>query len=135
MSDPAGGSDLDLDLLASSLHADTGDVRILLKALVAKLADALGPRLVVERKGGRIRKSDDIERLVVTLGDDQLEAKVEAGACVCSVANSSGGIRIRSARVTMDEWLRQLLSALRDEARTSQATRQALESMVIGGET
>ncbi len=135
MSDPGGADPLDLDLLASSLHADTGDVRILLKALVTKLADALGPRLVVERKGGRFRKSDEIDRFVITLGEDQLEAKDEAGSLVCSVAHSSGGIRIRSAKVTMDEWLRQLLTALRDEARTSDATRQALESMVIGGET
>jgi hypothetical protein len=35
----------------------------------------------------------------------------------------------------MDEWLRRLLGALRDEAATSEATRLALESIVIGDGT
>ncbi len=39
----------DLDLLAGSLRADSGDVRILLRVLVEKLSDALGSRLTVER--------------------------------------------------------------------------------------
>lgn len=128
MDDPG----LDLDLLASSLQAEGGDVRILLKALVSRLAGALGNRLTVERKSGRLRRSDDVRRLVITLGDDQLIAEVDGDRLECTVARSSGGIRIRSAKVSTDEWLRRLLGALREEAATSQATRQALESIVIG---
>lgn len=123
---------LDLDLLASSLQADDGDVRVLLRALVTRLAGALGERLEVER-AGRFRKSDEIRRVSVRLGDDQLDAVVDRGALECTISRSSGGIRIRSSRVTLDEWLRQLLGALRDEAATTQATRLALESLVIGG--
>jgi hypothetical protein len=33
----------------------------------------------------------------------------------------------------MQEWLRRLLGALRDEAATSESTRTALEAIVIGG--
>lgn len=124
--------DLDLDMLASSLRADDGDVRVLLKALVTRLAGALGDRLVVERSGGRFRKADEIRRVSIRLGDDQLDATIERGALECTISRSSGGIRIRSSRVTFDEWLMRLLGALRDEAVTTQATRQALESLVIG---
>lgn len=124
--------DLDLDLLASSLKADTGDVRILLRALVTRLAGALGDRLTVER-AGRFRKGEEIRRVSVRLGEDQLDASVDRGALECTVSRSVGGIRIRSSRVTIDEWLRRLLGALRDEAATTQATRQALESLVLGG--
>lgn len=125
---------LDIDLLASSLQADSGDVRVLLKALVTRLSGALGDRLKVERAGGRLRRSDEIRRVTVSLGDDTLDAAVNGADVDCTVARSSGGIRIRSTKVTMDEWLRRLLGALRDEAASSSATRQALESIVIGGE-
>jgi hypothetical protein len=124
--------DFDLDLAVSSLGADATDVRILLKALVTRLSGALGDRLEVERAGGLIRRSDEIRRLTVRLGDDELEAALDKGALVCTVSRSSGGIRIRSTRVSMDEWLHQLLGSLQAEASTSQATRQALESLVIG---
>lgn len=123
---------LDLDLLASSLQADGGDVRLLLKALVTRLAGALGDRLQVERAGGRLRRSDEIRRVSVQLGDDTLDAAVQGSTLECTVARSSGGIRIRSAKVSMDEWLRHLLGALREEAASSSATRLALESIVIG---
>ena len=128
----AGDDSLDLDLLASSLRADDGDVRVLLRALVTRLAGALGERLEIERTG-RFRKSDEIRRVSIRLGDDQLDAVVARGSLECTISRSSGGIRIRSSRVTLDEWLRRLLGALRDEAATTQATRLALESLVIGG--
>jgi hypothetical protein len=126
------GAELDLDLLASSLRADDGDVRVLLRALVTRLSGALGERLQVERTGGRLRRTDEIRRVSVRLGDEQLDASVERGGLECTISRSSGGIRIRSTRVTVDEWLLRLLTALRDEAATTQATRLALESLVIG---
>lgn len=131
--EPAPG-DLDLDLLASSLRADAGDVRALLRALVTRLAGALGERLEVER-AGRFRKGDEIRRVAIRLGDDQLDAVVERGSLECTVSRSVGGIRIRTSRVSIDEWLRRLLQALRDEAATTQATRLALESLLIGDGT
>jgi len=128
-------SSLDLDLLASSLSADAGDVRLLLKALVTRLSDALGDRLAVERAGGRLRRSPgEIRRVSVRLGDDQLDAALSGGILECTISRSSGGIRIRSTKVSTDEWLRQLLSSLSDEAATSQATRLALEALMIGGD-
>lgn len=128
---PEHDSTLDLDLLASSLHADDSDVRLLLRALVGRLAGALGDRLEIER-AGRFRRSEEIRRVSVQLGDEQLDASIDRGALVCTIARSSGGIRIRSTKVTVGEWIRRLLAVLRDEARTSQATRLALESIVIG---
>jgi hypothetical protein len=127
----AGDGDLDLDLLASSLHADDGDVRVLLRVLVTRLSGALGERLAVER-AGRFRRSEEIRQVSIRLGDDQFDATVDRGSLECTVSRSSGGIRIRSSRVGIDEWLLRLLGALRAEARTTEATRVALESLVIG---
>ncbi len=122
----------DLDLLAASLYADQSDVRILLKALVQRLSGALGSRLAVERSGGRFRRPGEIRQVTVTLGDDVLTAAAAHGDLECTVGRNSGGIRIRSTKVTVDVWLRQLLAALQDEAATSQSTRLALEAIVIG---
>jgi hypothetical protein len=122
----------DLDLLASSLRADGSDVRVLLRVLVDRLAGALGDRLRVERSGGLLRRGNDVRRLTVDLGDDQLEAVVEGGSVRCTVGRSSGGIRIRTTKVTMDEWLRQLLGSLKTEAATSEASRTALEALMLG---
>ncbi len=125
---------LDLDLLASSLRADTGDVRVLLRVLVERLSGALGSRLRVQRSGGGLlRRPEQVEGLTIDLGEDQLEATMADGQLQCLVSRRSGGIRIRSVRVSMDEWLRRLLGALKDEATTSEATRSALESLLIAG--
>ncbi len=134
MTGGAEGGDLDLDLLASSLHADDGDVRVLLRVLVTRLSEALGDRLAVER-AGRFRKSEEIRQVSIRLGDDQFDATVDRGSLECTVSRSSGGIRIRSSRVAIDEWLRRLLGSLRAEAQTTESTRVALESLVIGNGT
>jgi hypothetical protein len=126
---------MDLELAAASLRADGSDVRILVKALADQLAEALGSRLEVKRSGGRFRKSDDIRSIRITLGDDQFDAEVDGSTLRCTVGHSSGGIRIRSEKVGVDDWLARLLAVLNAEAAHSQAVRQALESMVIGGST
>jgi hypothetical protein len=123
----------DLELAAASLRADSSDVRILVKVLAERLADALGPRMTVQRAGGRFRKSDEIRSLRVVLDDDQFDAAVDGDALACTVAHSSGGIRIRSRKVEVDEWLAGLLAALEAEAAHSKSVREALEGIVIGG--
>jgi len=123
---------MDLELAAASLRADGSDVRILVKVLADQLADALGSRLVVTRARGLLRKSEDIRSLRITIGDDQFDADVDGTALSCAIGHSSGGIRIRSEKVGVDEWLARLLGVLKQEADHSQAVRQALEGMVIG---
>ena len=126
---------MDLELAAASLRADGTDVGILVKVLADQLADALGSRLEVKRAGGRFRKSDEIRSIRITMDDDQFDAEVDGTTLRCTIGHSSGGIRIRSEKVGVDEWLARLLAALKAEAAHSQAVRQALESMVIGGNT
>ena len=125
----------DLSMAVSQLASNNTDARILLKLLAAQLADALGDRLVVERAGGRFRKSDEIKSVRVSLGDDSLEADVQGPSVRCTIGHSSGGIRIRNEQVDMHTWLTRLLSTLQAEAATSEQTRVALENIVIGGQT
>lgn len=130
----AGSDDsMDLELAAASLRADASDVGVLMKVLADSLADALGPRLEVKRSGGRLRKSDGVRSLRITLDDDLFEAEVEGGSIRCTIGHSSGGIRIRSEKVDVDGWLTRLLASLEAEAADSLAVRRALETIVIGG--
>jgi len=123
----------DLDMAAATVQSNATDVRIMLKVLAGQLAEVLGPRLVVERAGGLLRKSGEVKALELTLGDDVLRAQVEGASVRCSVAHSSGGIRIRSESVDLDAWLKRLLAALQQEAAHSEGARRALERIVIGG--
>lgn len=125
----------DLEMAASSLRADGGDVRILVRALVEQLSDALGPRMIVQHSGGRFKKSSEIGSLHVVMGDDDFGAEINGDVLCCTVAHTSGGIRIRSEKVDVDAWLNRLLGELKMEAAHSQAVRQALEHIVIGGST
>jgi hypothetical protein len=124
---------MDLELAAASLRADGTDVRILVKVLVDQLADALGSRLEVRRSGGRFRKSDEIRSIRISIDDDQFEAEVDGDTLRCTIGHSSGGIRIRSEKVSVDAWIARLLGVLKAEAAHSESVRRALETIVIGG--
>jgi hypothetical protein len=128
-----GDDAFDLDMAAAMLQSNATDVRIMLKLLVTQLSDVLGDRLAVDRAGGLLRKSGDVKSLEVRLDDDVLRAEVHGASVRCSIAHSSGGIRIRSETVDLDAWLRKLLTVLRAEAAHSEVARQALERIVIGG--
>lgn len=67
------------------------------------------------------------------MGQDSYEAVTDGSSLRCSVGHFSGGIRIRSETVEMEEWLVRLLGALRSEAAHSESARRALENIVIGG--
>jgi hypothetical protein len=131
MSDTAG--EFDLDLATAALRADSGDVRILLKALSDQLSGALGDRLKLLRSGGRLRRSESIEGIEIALGNDVFSASLSGSSLACSIARLSGGIKIRSEQVGVDEWITRLVVALQEEAVHSQATRVALENIVIKG--
>ena len=134
--EPAGEpGGFDLELAVSSLASSGTDVRLMLRLLVDQLAPALGGRLVVDRGGGFLRRSEEIRAIQVALANDVLRAEVEGGTVRCTIGHSSGGIRIRSEQVDMGTWLTRLLTTLQSEAAHSEQTRQALENIVIGGQS
>jgi hypothetical protein len=129
---PDGDEAFDLDMAAASLQSNSADVRVMLKLLVQQLTDVLGKRLSVERSGGLLRRSGEIRAVEIAMGDDVLRADLDGTSVRCTVAHSSGGIRIRREDITMDEWLKRLLERLQREAQHSEGARTALENIVIG---
>lgn len=123
----------DLALAAASLRAESPDVHMLLRALCTGLADALGDRLHVQRTSGLLRRSDTITSVEIALANDQFEATIEGSALRCTIGHLSGGIRIRTESVDMDQWIMRLLAALQEEAAHNESARMALERIVLGG--
>jgi hypothetical protein len=131
--EPGESDAFDLDVAAATLRANNKDVGTMLSSLAEMLGDALGDRLVVERPRSLLGKPKPIQALQVKLGDDDLRAEVDGATVRCTIGHSSGGIRIRSAQVGMDEWVRRLLGGLEAEAGHSETARLALEHIVLGG--
>ena len=128
------GSDAyDLDMATATLLSDNSDVHLLLNVLAKQLAGACGDRLMIERKGGLLHRSEEIKSLQVTLSKEEFRVELHGAGVTCTVGHASGGIRIRNEQVEMAEWLRRLLANLQTEAAHSQNARQALENIVIGG--
>jgi hypothetical protein len=124
---------MDLELATNALLADTRDVRMLVTMLARTLVSTLGERVEVEREGGLFRKSDEVRSLRLTIGAKEYSAQVVKGAVDTAIGHNSAGIRIRSERVGMRDWLNRLLQDLREEAVTNQDSKMAIESIVMGG--
>ncbi|MHB8379882.1 MAG: hypothetical protein ACYDB2_08195 [Acidimicrobiales bacterium] len=124
----------DLSLAAAALRSNSADVRALLKALCGELSDTLGDRLRTQHAGGRRHKSEEISSVQINMANDQFEAIIDGADLRCTVGHVSGGIRIRSETIDIDQWITRLLQALKSEAEHSDAARQALENIVIGGQ-
>jgi hypothetical protein len=121
-----------LELVMASLRADASDATTFFAVLGEKLADALGDRVRLVRSGGRFRKGGAVERILVNLGDWELEAAQPKGASSprCTVRHSVRGVVLRSEEVEVDQWLAQLGRTLADEAERSAAARAALQALL-----
>jgi hypothetical protein len=129
----SGDDASELAMAAAAIRANAGDFRALIRALSIELADVLGDRLTTVR-AGRFRRAGDITALEVTLGTNCYVAELQRETVQCSLAHFSGGIKIRTEPLSTDVWLARLLGDLRTEAASSDATRIALERVVIGGD-
>ena len=124
------GDAFDLELATAALLSDTHDVRFLLQMLARQLSGSLGDRVRVERRGGLLkRRNGEVESVSLSVGDDVYTAS----EAECSIGHDSGGIRIRTERVGMEEWLSRLLGALQVEAGHNQSARMALENLLMRG--
>jgi hypothetical protein len=126
------GEPTDVDMLLAALRADGQDNASYFEVLAGKLADVFGPRLTVDRDGGLFRKPGRAKRISVDLGGDRYEAALDKGAIRCKVSHAVRGITLRSDEPAFPDWLSMLMTKVAEEARSSEATRRALESILLG---
>jgi hypothetical protein len=125
-------SDLDIDLLAASLRADTSDLGAFVEALAVKLEDAVPGGVRVERRRDGMFGPKLVRRIALDAGGRRLELRIDSGAVQTFSSRLSGGIVLKSEELTTDEWLRALGEVLAVQAQHSQSTRQALERLLNG---
>ena len=127
-SDPAG---VDLELLAASLRADSTDLSAFVESMAVKLEEAVPGRVRVDRRRAGMFGPKSVRGLSVDLGDRRLELRAERGGVQTRYARLSGGIVLKNEDVDTDAWLSMLSQALAAEASRSEATRKALERLLI----
>ncbi len=122
---------VDMDLLAASLRADSGDLSAFVESLAAKLEEAVPGRVRVDRRRSGMFGPKAVRAVAVDLGDRRLELRAEGGSVETRCARLSGGIVLKNEVLDTDEWLAVLGNALAAEARRSETTRRALERLLM----
>jgi hypothetical protein len=125
-------NDVDLDLLAASLRADSSDLGAFVEGLAAKLEEVLPGRVKVQRHRRGLMGPKEVRTILIEASDQRLELERGGGDSVevrrCRI---SGGIVLKREQLETDEWLRELGAAISAEAQRSEQTRQALERLLI----
>jgi hypothetical protein len=127
----AAGPDLDLDLLAASLRADSSDVGTFVESLAIKLEEAIPGHVRVDRRRTGLVGGKRVRSIALDVGERRLELELAGGALQTRASRLSGGIVLKREPVDPDAWLSQLGDALAEEAKRSEATRRALERLLI----
>ncbi len=123
---------IDLDLLAASLRADSGDVGTFVESLATKLEEALPGRVKVQRARRGLTGPKTVRAIALDAGGERLELlRGDGDAIETRRARTSGGIVLKTEAVDTDKWLAALGEALALEAQRNERTRQALERLLI----
>ncbi|WP_405587571.1 hypothetical protein [Streptomyces sp. NBC_01190] len=137
----AGGGDIapgtSIDMLAAALRRDSADLEIYTKVLTESLAEALPPgsvtfdrkRTVSDRLAGRNGK---VEKLEVSLDDRRLILTLAHGHPQGEVATVVRGVVLSRKPVALDEWARELATAVGRRAQSDARARAALQKLVLG---
>jgi hypothetical protein len=127
----AAPPNLDLDLLAAALRADTSDLGAYLEGLAVKLEEAVPGRVRVDRRRSGLFGPKVVRSVALAAGDRRLElARSPAGTLEARAAKLSGGIVLKNEMLDVEEWVAALGQALAAEARRSETTRRALERLL-----
>lgn len=123
--------DMGFELLASSLRADTGDLKAFVEALAVKLEGALPDRTQVERKGGGLfSREKRVGRISVQMANNRYELVADGGRVQASRGTAVRGIVLKNELLPLDQWIDDLSRELSIEAQQSEQARIALERLL-----
>jgi hypothetical protein len=118
----------ELDLVASALRADAGDVEVFFDVLVGKLEQVLPEQVEIER-GGFLGRGKP-EAVTITLGDRRYDAERSKKRVVCRRRTVVRGIALKSEDLDVGAWVDALSADLVDEAARSERARIALQGLL-----
>lgn len=123
--------DRGFDLDAAELRAGGADVATAVEVLAAKLEAALPAATTVRRRSrGFLSREKVVEEIEVALGDWRYALQADGRAVEASRRQAVRGVVIRREQLDLDAWLSALTAELREQARTSEQARAALERLV-----
>jgi|SRR5450755_1778980 hypothetical protein len=122
---------LDLDLIAASLRADSSDLSAFVESLADKLEQVMPGRVRIDRRRTGLTGPKRVRRIALDAGNERLELEVDKGVIATRRARLSGGIVLKNEALETEEWLAALGGALAAEAERSATTRQALERLLL----
>lgn len=121
---------VDFELVAASLRADAGDLRVFMEALATKLGQSFPGRCRV-RRAGMLGKGD-VRQISVTVGDSRYELVNEDGNVSARRSSVVRGITLKNEELGLDEWIDALAAQVVAEADRSERGRLALEKLLSG---
>jgi len=124
--------EIDVELVAASLRASSGDLKAFVEALADKLEAALPGRVQVERKStGLLSKEKRVASIQCQLGDVRYILSMRDGLEVRR-AKVVRGVVLKSEELSLEVWLDALAHDLADEAQTSEQAQRALQQLLLG---
>ena len=123
----------DIDRVAASLRADSGDVRGYCEALAVKLEAALPGQTRVERRSRKFLSRDKVvRRLEVDAGENRYALRVdERGGVEASRSAAVRGIVLKNDPLPLEAWIDALAQDLAEQAAASEQGRLALERLLL----
>ena len=126
-----------IDLLTAALRRDAADLGVYAQVLTGTLSEALPPGSVaVERKRSMADRlagrEGRVERVEVFLGEQRLVLTLSGGHPKGEVCKEVRGVVLSRRPVALDEWVRELATAIAARAQSDARAREALERLVLG---
>jgi len=128
--DPGMSGPADIDLVAASLRADSGDVRIYVEQLARKLEEAFPGRCSVKRSG--MLGKGPVRLITVAAGDGRYELEHKDGSVAARRTSVVRGIALKTEELGLEQWIDSLAAEVMAEAARSESGRLALENLLIG---
>jgi hypothetical protein len=123
----------DFDLVAASLRADAADSRGFVEALAIRLEAALPGQTQVKRRSKRFLSGEKVVRLIeVDAGENRYALEVDdRGGVEARRSAAVRGIVLKNDPLPLEEWIDALARDLAEQARASEAGREALERLLL----
>lgn len=126
-----------IDLIAAALRRDAGDLEVYTRVLTGSLAEALpADAVAVERRrsmSDRLAgRPGRIEKLEIDMSERRLVLSLAQGRPACEICTVVRGVVLSRKPVELDEWTRELATAVAARAQSDARVRAALERLVLG---
>ncbi len=128
------GAVADVDELAASLRASSGDLGVFVPVLADKLERALPGRVRVERRRVKLLSSERrVARIECELGERRYDlVSVAPGRLEGRRCTVVRGVTLKTEPLALEAWIEALAADLAEEAEASEASAIAVQQLLAG---